>query len=175
MATISDFVSSEFLCLSETEWTAAMKKDVVSRQVLDFLRKVWPNERVVSPEVAPFCHVSSEIEEVGGLLFKGGKIIPPVVMQNKILLLAHQGHTGMSSMKRLIRANFWWAGLDKFVDRIVRECSECISSDKMLHVSSAPLNPVAWPGCPWQKVAFDISGPFSHLPLNARYALVMVE
>lgn len=76
-------------------------------------------------------------------------------------------------MKRLIRENFWWPSLDRLVERMVRECPECFNSDRMLKVHSAPLRPVEWAA--WQKIAFDISGPFNQLPQNARYALVIID
>lgn len=78
-------------------------------------------------------------------------------------------------MKRLIRENFWWPSLDRLVERMVRECPECFNSDRMLKVHSAPLRPVEWPDFAWQKIAFDISGPFNQLPQNARYALVIID
>ncbi|XP_078528658.1 uncharacterized protein LOC144806095 [Lissotriton helveticus] len=175
VASISDCVSEEFLTLSEEEWFAELSKDLVCQQMFDFVRKGWPANRGISADLASYGQVSTEIEEFSGLLFKAGKLIPPQSLQKKILLLSHQGHIGMSSMKRLIRENFWWPVVDKMVDRLVRDCSHCINSDKMLHLTSAPLKPVSWPNFPWQKVAFDISGPFKQLPCNARYALVLVD
>lgn len=123
----------------------------------------------------PFFNVAGELEFEGNLLFKSGKCIPPESMQGIILNLAHRTHPGISSMKRLVRSFFWWPGMDRFVDRVIRDCPHCVSSEKMLKVHVPPLKVVKWPKLPWQKLAFDISGPFNELQTSSRFALVMID
>lgn len=105
-----------------------------------------------------YQRISGDLEMEGDLIFKEGKGVFPDSMLGEILRLAYEVHPGMSSMKRLIRSNFWWPGMDRLGDRVVRECGVCINSDKMLNTFPAWLKPVAWPKFPWQKVSFDISG-----------------
>lgn len=93
----------------------------------------------------PMFKVSEELELEGDLLYKGGKYVPPFGIQKAILELAHKSHPGMSAMKHLVRNYFWWPGLDRMVDRTVRECEVCMSSEKMMKLNVPPMRSLDWP------------------------------
>ena len=79
----------------------------------------------------------------------------------------------MTLVKRRLRKHYWWPGLDKQVDHLVRDCHVCALSDKPNRTYQAPLNPTLPPEGPWQKVAMDIMGPFK--TMKGKYTIVLVD
>ena len=89
--------------------------------------------------------------------------------------LAHEGHLGISHTKNILRSHFWFPRMDDFVEREVRECLVCSSSDKSKVCRRVPLSPVEVPTKPWEKIALDIMGPIHALPSVKRFILVLIE
>ncbi|KAJ1179703.1 hypothetical protein NDU88_004937 [Pleurodeles waltl] len=128
VSVVSEFVSEEFKAIEEKDWFDKDQEDLTLQDVRQYLRVGWPRKECIMEEVMPFFKVRDDLEIENELVFKGGKCVPPVGMQTVILKLAHEGHPGMSSMKRLIRTSFWWPGMDKMAERTVRECGVCVSA-----------------------------------------------
>lgn len=174
VVTINDIVSNQFEGITEDKWNDCVQLDDRWCELKKCVSDGWPKRNMITSDLLPFFYVSEELEFEGNLLFKAGKCVSPRGMQDIILNLAHKTHPGISSMKRLVRSFFWWPGMDKFINRVVRECQECVSSERMLKLHVPPLKVVKRPEVPWQKLAFDISGPFNELPEHSRFALVMI-
>ncbi|KAJ1192400.1 hypothetical protein NDU88_001707 [Pleurodeles waltl] len=103
VAVVSDFISDEFKGIDEKKWVESDREDSVLQEVKEYVKNGWPGKEKVLEEFAPFFSMKDELEIENTLLFKRGKCVPPRSMQAVILDLAHEGHPGMSSMKRLIR------------------------------------------------------------------------
>ncbi|XP_078540685.1 uncharacterized protein LOC144826166 [Lissotriton helveticus] len=172
---LTDLVSPQYQDISEQFWLECQNKDEKFVKLKKYLLEGWPSKNNVEYDLLPFYNIAEELWCEGDLFFKSEKCIPPSGVQELILKLAHKTHPGISAMKRIIRLHFWWPGMDRFIDRTVRECNECCNSDKMLKLHVPPLKTVKWPEFPWSKIAFDISGPFQVLPESSRFALVIVD
>ena len=86
-------------------------------------------------------------------------MIPPVSLRAKLVNLAHTGHLGIVKTKGWLRQDYWWPGLDIQVERLVRECTECCRSDKVLRLKKPPIQERHLPNLPWEEVALDLVGP----------------
>ena len=73
----------------------------------------------------------------------------------------HEGHPGMSKMKALARMYVWWPGIDSYIEKSVRICTECqeVQSSPLI----APLNPWKLPIRPWSRLDLDFIGPFEDI------------
>ncbi|MCP3661683.1 MAG: hypothetical protein GY696_04180, partial [Gammaproteobacteria bacterium] len=69
-------------------------------------------------------------------------------MRRKILHKAHIGHPGMVRMKRLLHQPYWWPGIDKQVERLVKQCEACQRSAKSRPALSKESTPIPAPEKP---------------------------
>ena len=71
-------------------------------------------------------------------------------------------------MKSLARTYVWWPGLDKDIEKSVRQCNAC--QEKQATPPVAPLNPWKWPSRPWARLHLDFAGPF-----QGKLFLIMID
>lgn len=84
-------------------------------------------------------------------------MILPVSLVPVALRIAHEGHIGISLMKRRIRDRYYWSGIDKDIEDFVHGCDGC----KLVAKSENP-EPIIRSRLPeyvWQKLAIDFLGP----------------
>lgn len=99
----------------------------------------------------------SELCFVGGILLRGTRIVIPVKLREQTLQLAHEGHPGMTVMKRRLRSKVWWPKMDPQVEEFVKRCSGCILVSSQS--TPEPLKRTALPTAPWKFIAIDFLGP----------------
>jgi hypothetical protein len=132
-------------------------RDPVYSQVLNYCRRGWP-DRCPSEDLRPFFQVRAELSLQDGCLLRGCRVIVPTKSQEVILEELHEMHPGVCRMKALARNYVWWPGLDKGIERLVRQCSSC-----QIHrhaPEKAPLHPWEYPSRPWERLHLDYAGPF---------------
>jgi len=79
-------------------------------------------------------------------------------------------------MKQRLRDTAWWPGIDIQVKNFVKSCVACIESNKSgSNIAKPPLQSIAYPERPWQKLALDIVGELHGLPDSHRYLMVLVD
>lgn len=91
------------------------------------------------------------------ILLRGTRIVIPTSLTNRSLELAHEGHPGMSVMKKRLRAKVWWPKMDNDIENYVKKCKGCI----LVSAPSAPepMSRHKLPSEPWQHLAIDFCGP----------------
>lgn len=96
--------------------------------------------------------IKDDLTTCGELVLRGDRIVIPKRLREKVVLLAHAGHQGCTSMKAQLRAKIWFPAMDKFIDTFVRSCKPC----KMTSLPDKP-NPIhrRIPTEPWQDLAID--------------------
>lgn len=121
-----------------------------------------------APQLKPYLHCFTELSVTNGCLLRVSRVIVPSQGQSAILIQLHEGHQGMSKMKSLARCYFWWPGLDKAIEDLVKKCKECQEQSAL-----PPQTPVhSWevPKTPWTRVHIDHAGPFL-----GHYFLILVD
>ena len=168
-------LSARLTAVSRDELTDAVRSDPVLNMLSQQLTKRWPDRiRDVPPELKPFHRCREELSQVGGLIFKGERVVVPENLRSRMVTLAHESHQGIIRTKQRLRAVYWWPGLDAAVETAVKECDACALSDKTAQPRRAPLMPVPLPDAAWDKLGIDFIGPMQG-PLQQRYAIVMVD
>jgi len=113
--------------------------------------------------------VKNEITVVGRVVLRGTRIHMPKSLQKKTILLAHEGHQGITKTKARLRTKVWWPLMDKAVEEFCRSCHEC-----QIFSGPSPPEPMQrtkLPDGPWIHLAANLLGP---LP-NGDYLLVVVD
>ena len=91
-----------------------------------------------------------------GILLRGSHIVVPNSVQKRVLMLAHESHVGIVRTKQLLRLKYFWVGMDKAIESMIKDCPACAASRPLSN--NTPLQPVQLPKGPWLKGAVDIVG-----------------
>lgn len=99
----------------------------------------------------------TEFCSAGSILLRGDKMVIPEALRKRTLELAHEGHPGMTVMKRRIRSKVWWPKVDQDVESIVKACRGCMLTSAPS--APEPMKRTELPSKPWQHLAIDFMGP----------------
>ncbi|XP_078533910.1 gypsy retrotransposon integrase-like protein 1 [Lissotriton helveticus] len=168
-------ISQTSVSFAECDWIKAVENDAILKDVISFIKKGWPKERTLSPELQIYWKINPELSLENGKIVRGDKFIPPSVYREKIITDAHSGHLGATITKRNVRSNFWWPKMDNQIIETIKLCSRCNTSDKVLILEGVSNSVVPPPARAWQKIGLDFLGPFHVLPNTSKYFLVLVD
>lgn len=136
------------------------EKDPVISTVMRYCREGWPQSSTVSSakegkghSVNSFKQIRDSLSCESRCLFYGSRLVIPLTLQQQVLHILHQGHSGMQRMKQLSRTAVYWPGLDAQIMDLCRSCQSC-----MEHQNSppqAPIHPWMLPEKPWSRLHID--------------------
>jgi hypothetical protein len=123
-----------------------------------------------------FVKNSSKFKLKNGLIYYGNQI---VVANDEckihVLNLLHDaptaGHFGIKKTKELVRRDFFWEGMDKYIDDYVRSCDLCQRAKKPRHKPFGLIHSLPVPSRPWNDIGMDFVGP---LPSSNGFNLILV-
>ncbi|XP_062700774.1 uncharacterized protein K02A2.6 isoform X1 [Aedes albopictus] len=110
-----------------------------------------------SESVKKYAAFKDELYCCNEVLLRGERLVIPVRLQKRVLMLAHIGHPGIERSKQRLRSKVWWPSMDGDVEKAVRSCLECQIVGK-----AAPPEPMAireLPQKPWEHLNMDMLGP----------------
>lgn len=96
---------------------------------------------------------ANHLRSLGGLVFKDDQIIIPEQLRPRVLQLAHQGHMGIGSTKRILREYFWWPGMSTDAENYVKKCMTCLQLSRKN--PPVPLSTRQLPQGPWEILQID--------------------
>ncbi|MBW0465813.1 hypothetical protein O181_005528 [Austropuccinia psidii MF-1] len=113
------------------------------------------------------------------LLFKDRVVIPRNhEIQLDILQKHHDpplaGHPGQEKTLKLIKRNFYWAGMNQIIKDYVSSCQKCSRDKQIYHKKSELLKPLQIPSGPWNSLSMDFITQFP-LSSNLDSILVVVD
>ena len=79
----------------------------------------------VEDDLAPFARRRFELSSHDGCILWGSCVVIPPPGRALLLKELHEGHPGISWMKRLARSYIWWPGLDGDLEREGKSCLTC--------------------------------------------------
>ncbi|XP_055645153.1 uncharacterized protein K02A2.6-like [Toxorhynchites rutilus septentrionalis] len=122
-----------------------------------------------SDKVKPYSAFKNEISHANDLVMRGSKLVIPVALRERMLILAHEGHPGQTCMKRRLRDRCWWPNMDSEAVKICDSCEGC----RLVQIPDPPqpMQRRPLPEKPWVDIAIDFLGP---LP-TGEYILVVVD
>ncbi|MBW0574314.1 hypothetical protein O181_114029 [Austropuccinia psidii MF-1] len=110
------------------------------------------------------------------LLLKDRLVIPSnEEIQLNILQKCHEspldGHPGQEKTLKLIKKDFYWAGMNQFIKDYVSSCQQCSRSKKIHHKKFGLLKPLQIPSGPWISLSMDF---ITQLPLSNNLDSILV-
>lgn len=122
-----------------------------------------------SIHVKQYSAFRSELSYANNVVMRGSKLIIPQILRDRMLMLAHEGHPGQSSMKRRLRDRCWWPNMDQEAIKVCEKCEGC----RLVQVPDPPepMQRRSLPDKPWVDIAIDFLGP---LP-TGEYILVVID
>lgn len=140
--------------VSIEEIAQASKEDEILIQVRQALKT---NEWDKCPK--EYKTIATEFAVVNEyIVMRGSRIAIPQSLKQQLLMLAHEGHQGITRTKQRLRPKVWWPSLDKDVETYIQKCHAC-----QLVSQPPPPEPIVstpMPDQPWSHVAIDLCGPF---------------
>lgn len=121
------------------------------------------------PDLKSYRVFKQEIYLWDGILWKSDRIILPKALRQNALNIAHLGHPGAISMKRMLRNRVWWPEMDDEVKSVIKACNGCILVERS--DPPEPLKMTMMPEYAWQHLAID----FFDAPAKNIHLLVVVD
>ena len=143
------------------------RTDPILSKVLRYCELGWPASSP-DPVFAPYFSRRDELSMEGGCVLWGYRMVIPMKLRPIMLDEIHAGHVGASRMKEIARSYFWWPGLDKDLEVLVRSCPKCLSNRSM--PPRAEIHPWEWPKHPWHRLHLDYAGP-----IRGKFYLILVD
>lgn len=138
---------------------------ISDRAILAVKKGVYDNDW--TNEASPYKHFETEFCFHDDILLRTTKIVLPECLWQRAMELSHEGHPGMSVMKKRLRAKLWWPKMDQQIEEFVRKCKSCtlVSAPPV----PEPMKRRELPSAPWEHLAVDFLGP-----LPSRHNLLVV-
>ncbi|XP_049529003.1 uncharacterized protein K02A2.6-like [Dermacentor silvarum] len=133
-------------------------KDDVLQQVKTWILRGWPRRLGLEQQwYQPYFARRHELAESKGVLYWGHHVVLPEAAQAFVLKELDDTHPGMTAMKNIARSIFWYPGLDKDIEKLVKRCPQCV---QCLPMPTAQV-PANWPKTNrrWCRLHMDFAGP----------------
>ncbi len=158
-------VRSDFLATATSE-------DELLMQIQHYVKTSWPDRKKITKAAMPYYQVRTELDVDRGFLIRNGcRLVVPATMQKNLLHAAHEGHPGIVRMKRKTRETYWWPGLDRDVETLVKSCQPCQLSGKSTAPVAMPKISIPKPNKPGDHYAMDIAGPY----YNGNFLICLID
>ncbi|UYV69057.1 hypothetical protein LAZ67_6002198 [Cordylochernes scorpioides] len=105
------------------------------------------------------------------------KIIIPETLQHTLMNKVHQeyNHPGISQMTRIITTQYYWKGISKSIEKIVRSCHTCQIIKRPKGKPYGALGQIPPPQQPFDLISIDTIAGFSKYGHSKTYLHVIVD
>lgn len=112
--------------------------------------------------------IDTKFELQNGIIFKGNRVVIPVILQKHVLAELHHTHVGVVKMKQLARRYCWWKNIDKDIENLVKACQPCALVKK--NPQKAPIHAWNEPTENFERIHIDYAGEF-----QGHHFLILVD
>lgn len=129
-------------------------QDPLMCKVYNHVRNGWPNH-VNDVNLKPFFLKRNELSIEANCLMLGHRVIIPVILQDSVLNLLHEGHPGIVRAKSLARSFVWWPQINSDLELKIKTCETCQVTDIKIY-NKVPQT--VWPDTQrsWQRIHIDL-------------------
>ena len=114
----------------------------------------WPNDKYDVPLcIREYWPYRDEITTMNGLLYRGTRIIIPIVMRPAMTTRAHASHMGIQYTVNTAKEIMFWPRMSSDLKEAVQKCSVCEDYKPAQQNEELMTHPIA--KFPWQAVASD--------------------
>ena len=115
----------------------------------------------------PYYRRRTELSTFDGCIFWGNRIVIPPPLETQILQIIHDTHMGMAKSKALARCYVYFPNIDDAIEKMCRNCPECVSHLKAPQESQLFPNPL--PQHAWERIHID------HAELDNQLYLLVID
>lgn len=156
LGTLTVSVNSEFKNGMQAVTNADIARAAGKDKVFHMIRKAmqtedWP------PELARYAAFKDELIFGGEVLLRDNRFVAPTTLRNRLMRAAHLGHPGVVAMKRTLRRNTWWPGMDLDIETHVKQCQGCTMVARA--DLPEPMTRTIMPEEAWEYLAIDFNSP----------------
>lgn len=107
----------------------------------------------------------------------GDRLAVPSFARWKLMQKFHDqiGHIGLKRCDELIKSDYWFPKMTRFIKKYVGSCLECAYGKGEYGKPSGELHPIPKPSTPMETVHIDHLGPFSRTTKGYQYVLMIVD
>lgn len=107
----------------------------------------------------------------------GEKLAVPSFARWKLMQKFHDqiGHVGFKRCSELIKTDYWFPKMTRFIKKYVNSCLECAYGKGEYGKPSGELHPIAKPNVPMDTLHIDHLGPFSRSRKGYQYILMICD
>lgn len=107
----------------------------------------------------------------------GNRLVVPSAARWKILQMHHDeiGHVGLKRCTDLIKSNFWFPKMTRFIRKYVTSCLCCAYGKGSYGKNEGKLHPIPKPNEPFRMIHVDHLGPFCRTKKGYAYMLVITD
>lgn len=94
-------ITNDFGLVTVPELLQATGEDRMLKEVMELVKDEWRSK--VDVELKPYYLVRHELSIMDDLLFRGERVVAPVIVRSRLIHHAHQGHVGIIKVKQNLR------------------------------------------------------------------------
>lgn len=103
-------------------------------------------------------------------------MVVPNSLQTQVIRQAHeQGHFATNKTEAIVQRDYWFRGMRENVEKVVRNCINCILAERKHWKQEGYLNPIDKGESPLNTFHIDHLGPMSSTKKRYRYIFVVVD
>ena len=114
------------------DWIQEIRQASANDPVMQTLQKTiqegWPAKKSEVPEIIwPYFGIRDELVLEGELVFKGQRLVVPMVLRKDVLTMIHVAHIGVEGCIRRARESLYWPGMSTEIKDYIQKCDVCLA------------------------------------------------
>jgi len=127
----------------------------------------WDDIKILSEDMKLYYNRRNEFSIEKGFLLWGHNLVIPSKFRT-ILLVELHNHLGVVKKKSIVSSYNWWHGIDSDIERVTKECIQCLAHSE--NTLRSILHSWPNPDGPAQKVHLDFLAP-----INDKIYIVIID